>query len=294
MWAPLKSPAATIASTITPVSSITAPVVAPAWSPVIPAASPALWPLETRARIASDTRRITPNELFGRCVRVARTARFARQQHDVLFDDRLAGSHFRRGGFVPFRLAGLANLFAIECRLRRFDYFLMFFLLLTVFFLTVFAIFLRFPLVLLFLGFLFAVLLFMLGFFDKLFLAQVVLGVVHSFASTLVKRLMKVAVPPVSFIIEYRAAHVGIRLGSRLGFFVLCFHQSRRKRGKFFLAEAGSLAVMRFGLNFLVLFFVALFRARRILLRSFRRSRCCLCWLSFAAAGRFAFRFSVR
>jgi len=141
--------------------------------------------------------------LLGRCVRVARAARFARQQHDVFLDNRLAGCALRRGGLVPYFHAGFSSLSAIESGLRRFDYFLMFF------FLTVFAIFLRFPFVLLFLGFLFAAfLLLMLSFFGKLFLAQVIFGVMRFFVAILVKSLMEVAVPPISFIVEYRAAHV--------------------------------------------------------------------------------------
>jgi hypothetical protein len=141
--------------------------------------------------------------LLGWCVRVARAARFARQQHNVFLDNRLAGCALRRGGLEPFFLAGFSNLTAIESGLRRFDYFLM------LFFLTVFAIFLRFPFVLLFLGFLFALFgLVMLGFFRKLFLGQVIFGVMRFFVAFLVEGLMKVAVPPITFVVEYWAAHV--------------------------------------------------------------------------------------
>lgn len=115
---------------------------------------------------------------------------------------------------------GFSRLFAIESRLRRFDYFLMFF------FLTVFAIFLRFPFVLFLLGFLFALFrLVMLGFFGKLFLGQVIFGVMRFFVGIFVKSLMQVAMPPVRFLVEYRAAHVRIRLGSRLRLFVFGFDQ---------------------------------------------------------------------
>jgi hypothetical protein len=106
--------------------------------------------LKARTRIAADARRITPHKLLGRCVRVARAACFARQQHYVFLDDRFARCALCLGGLGPYFLAGFCTLFAIESCLRRFDYFLMFF------FLTVFAIFLRFPFVLFFLGFLFA------------------------------------------------------------------------------------------------------------------------------------------
>lgn len=103
--------------------------------------------------------------MLGRCVRVARAARFARQQHNVFLDNRLAGWGLNRCGLEPFFLAGFSNLSAIESGLRRFDYLLM------LFFLTVFAIFLRFPFVLFFLGFLFALFgLVVLGFFRKLLL----------------------------------------------------------------------------------------------------------------------------
>lgn len=45
------------------------------------------------------------------------------------------------------------------------------------------------------------------------------------FVAILVKSLMKVAVPPITFVVEYRAAHVRIRFGSCLGLFVLGFHK---------------------------------------------------------------------
>lgn len=94
------------------------------------------------------------------------------------------------------------------------------------FFLTVFAIFLRFPFVLFFLGFLFALFgLVMLGFFGKLFLGQVIFCIMRFFVSLLVKSLMEAAVPPIPFIVEYRAAHVRIRLGSCLRLFMLGFDQ---------------------------------------------------------------------
>ena len=75
--------------------------------------------------------------------------------------------------------------------------------------LTIFSIFLRFPFVLFFLGFLFALFgLVMLGFFGKFFLGQVIFGIMRFFMSLLVKSLMKAAVPPITFFVEYRAAHV--------------------------------------------------------------------------------------
>jgi len=176
--------------------------------------------LKARTRIASDARRITPHKLLRRCIRIARAARFARQQHNVFLDNRFAGCALRRGGLVPYFLAGFSSLFAIESCLRRFDYFLM------LFFLTVFAIFLRFPFVLFFLGFLFALFgLVMLGFFGKLFLGQVIFCIMRFFVSLLVKSLMEAAVPPITFIVEYRATHVRIRLGSRLRLLMLGFDQ---------------------------------------------------------------------
>jgi len=93
-------------------------------------------------------------------------------------------------------------------------------------FLTIFSIFLRFPFVLFFLGFLFALFgLVMLGFFGKLFLGQVIFGIMRFFVSILVKSLMQAPVPPISFFVEYRAAHVRIRLGSCLGLFMFGFNQ---------------------------------------------------------------------
>ena len=208
------------------ISTISTPVVPPARSTVISAASTAHRPLKARTRIASDARRITPYELFRRCVRVARSPRFARQQYDVFLGYRFAGCTLRRGGLVTFFLAGFSNLLAIKRRFRRFDYFLMLFLLLTIFFLTIFAILLRFPFVLFFLGFFLAAFGFvMLSLFGKFFLGQVFFGIVRFFVRIFMKSLMQVAVPPISFIIEDRAAHVRIRFRPRLRLFMLGFHQ---------------------------------------------------------------------
>jgi len=171
---------------------------------------------------------------------------------------------------------------AIEGCFSRFDHFLMFFLLLTIFAL--------FSFVLFFLGFFFAALpRLLLGFLGKLLLGNVVLGVTRVFVSFLVKILVVFLVGPFAFFFKDRAAYVRIRFGPRLGLFMLGLHQPRRERGEFFLAEAGGSVVVRLGVSFLVVFF----RARSLLLDGFGGSGSFFppC---FTASGRFAFRFGVR
>jgi len=254
--------------------------------PVIPAASTALRSLEAGTRVAANARRITPHKFFARCARTARAARFAGKEHDVFLDARFAGGALCRNGFVlPFPGA-LPTFFAIESRLRRRDHFLMFFLLLTIFAL--------FALVLFLFGFFFAGLpLLLLGFFSKLLLGKVVLGLMRFFASFLVEILGVLLVGLFAFFIKDGAAYMRIRFGPRLGLFMLGFDQPRRERGEFFLAEAGGFAVMRLGGCFLVMFLVVLFRARSLLLGgsggSMSLFRPC-----FPSSGRFAFRFGVR
>lgn len=281
----IASPVTTI-STVAPIASIAPSVVPSTRPPVIPAASPALWPLEAGTRVAADAGRITPHKFLARCARTARAARFAGKEHDVVLDARFAGGALCRNGFVlPFPGA-LPTFFAIESRLRRLDHFLMFFLLLTIFAL--------FALVLFLFGFFFAALrLLPLGFLGKVFLGQMVLGVMCVFVSFLVKILVLFLVGLFAFFIKDRAAYVRIRFGPRLGLFMLGFNQPRRERGEFFLAKAGGFAVMRLVVRFLVMFLVVLFRACSLLLGGFGGSMS-LFLPCFTPSGRFAFRFGVR
>jgi len=252
---------------------------------VIPAASAALRPLEAGARVAADARRITPHKFLAWCARTTRAARFAGQEHDVFLAARFAGGARCRNGLVLSLLAAPPAFLAIEGCLGRFDHFLMFFLLLTIF-----SLFALFPLVLFLLGFFFAaLLLLLLGFLGKLFLGKVVLGVTRVFVSFLVKILVVFLAGPFGFLFKDRAAHVGIRIGPRLGLFMLGLDQPRRECGEFFLAQAGSSVVVRLGVSFLVVFF----RARSLLLGGFGgsgrffRPR-------FTASGRLTFRFGIR
>ena len=183
-------------------------------------------------------------------------------------------------------LAAPSAFLAIEGCFGRLDHFLMFFLLLTIFSL--------FPLVLFLLGFFFAaLLLFLLGFLGKLFLGKVVLGVTRVFVSFLVNILVVLLVGSFAFFFKDRAAHVGIRFGPRMGLFMLGLDQPRREFREFFLAETGGSVAVRLAVNFLAMFLVTFFRARRLLLDGFGGSgsffRPC-----FTASGRLAFRFGVR
>jgi hypothetical protein len=158
-------------------------------------------------------------------------------------------------------------------------------------FLTIFSLF---PLVLFLLRFFFAaLLLFLLGILGKLFLGKVVLGVTRVFVRFLVKILVVLLVGPFAFFFKDRATYVGIRFGPRLGLFMLGLDQPRREFREFFLAETGGAVAVRLGVSFLVMFLVAFFRARRLLLRGFGGSgsffRPCV-----TASGCFAFRLGVR
>jgi len=269
MSAALKTPASPVASPITAVTTIAASVVAATRPPVIPAAPAALRPLEAGARVATDARRIAARKFLARCAGIARATRFAGKEDDVFLAARFALS---RTGLVLSPLGAPFAFLAIEGCFSRFDDLLMFFLL--------------FSLVLFLLGFFFAALpLLLLGFLGKLLLGKVVLGVTRVFVSFLAVLL----VGPFAFFLKDRAAHVRIRLGSRLGLFMLGFDQPRRERGEFFLAEAGDSVVMRLGVSFLVMSF----RWCSLLLGGFGGSRS-LFRPRFTASDRLTFRFGVR
>src|SRR5579883_265641 len=85
--ATLKSPASTVPSPVAPAIPAIRPAAAPAESSAIAAAP--LWPLESRARIRSDARKI-----FARRSGISRSAGFARQERGFFFRHHSTGCAF--------------------------------------------------------------------------------------------------------------------------------------------------------------------------------------------------------
>jgi len=200
-------------------------------------ASTALRPLETRTRIGANARKI-----LTRSVRITRRTGFPGQKNGVLFDDGFDGGTLRRGcgrhslrcdvldGLVVGKVCslGFGQLRAIFFRVAFLAGFLMLFgvpgfggqLRFVGFLFRIFAVFTRFPLVLLLFGFFFVLaMLLALGNFVRF-------------------------VEGLGFIlVKIRATDERVGFGARLGLFVLGFHQASGERHSLFIAEgSGAIA----------------------------------------------------
>jgi hypothetical protein len=227
-----------IGTAITAAISAARPVEASAPTAVaatIPSA--ALRPLESRARIAADTRGITANEFFARSVGVAGSASFAGKKNHIFLDDGFRSLTLRGKGSVGFGFhAGYELIRAMAGVLLRF----------TVRFLVGFV-----P------GFLFGImfgvqigfgsfdgfLMFAVGFVFGIFASALGFLVLGVFAIFFFAEMLVCFVSFFFLFVEGCSTSQGVGFGARLCFLMLGFDETSGKRGELLFIERGRAAV---------------------------------------------------
>ena len=231
IWAAITT---TITATISPTRTVKAPTSAAVAATIPPAA---LRPLESRARIAADTRGITTNKFFARSVGIARSTSFAGKKNHIFLDDGFAGFTLRGKRSVGFGfhagdelLSGMAGVL-LGVMLGFVIGFVRGFLL---------RIMLRVQigfgsvdgLLMFAVGFVFGIIASALGF--------LVLGV---FAIFFVVEMLVCVVGFFFLFVEGCAINQGVGVGARLCFLVLRFDHVGGKRGELLLIERGRAVV---------------------------------------------------